>query len=181
MQPLRDLGDPVADLVGPMPYAQMQGLVDALYPRGTNAYMKAGYMRELDDAAIETLTRCHQEVTSPASEIHIHHFGGAVARVEDDETAYGERHAPFVLNILAITHEPGPLDEHIDWAHRLYADIEPSLTGGAYINYLSAEGEERVRAAYGAEKFARLQELKDSYDPTNLFHLNQNIPPSSPT
>jgi FAD/FMN-containing dehydrogenase len=178
MQPLRDLGDPVADLVGPMPYAQMQGLIDALYPRGTNTYMKAGYMRELDDAAIETLTRNHQEATSPASEIHVHHFGGAVARVEDDETAYGERQAPFVLNILAITHEPGPLDEHIDWAQRLYTDIEPSLTGGAYINFLSAEGEERVQAAYGAEKFARLRELKGRYDPTNLFHLNQNIPPS---
>jgi FAD/FMN-containing dehydrogenase len=179
MQPLRDLGDPVADLVGPMPYAQMQGLIDALYPRGTNAYMKAGYLSGLDDHAIGAVTRYHQEATSPASEMHIHHFGGAVARVGQDETAYNERQAPFVLNILAITHEPGPLDEHIEWANRLYSDIEPSLTGGAYINFLSAEGGERVKAAYGAEKFARLQALKDSYDPTNLFHLNQNIPPSS--
>jgi FAD/FMN-containing dehydrogenase len=178
LQPLRDLGDPVADLVGPMPYVQMQSLLDDLYPRGTNAYMKAGYMRDLDDKAIETLVRYHQDATSPASEIHVHDFGGAVARADADETAYGERQAPYVLNIIAMSHEPGGLDTHIDWAHRLYADIESSLTGGAYINFLSAEGEERVRAAYGAEKFDRLRALKDRYDPTNLFHLNQNIPPS---
>ncbi len=178
MQPLRELGDPVADLIGPMPYVQMQSLIDALYPHGTEAYMKAGYLRELDDHAIETAVRHHQDATSPASEIHVHHFGGAVARVAEGETAYGERQAPFVLNIIALTHEPGGLDSHVDWAHRFYAEIEPSLTGGAYINFLSAEGEERVQAAYGAEKFARLQALKDRHDPTNLFHLNQNVPPS---
>ena len=178
LQPFRDLGDPVADLVGPMPYVQMQSLLDDIYPRGTKAYMKAGYMRDLDDKAIETLVRYHQDATSPASEIHVHHFGGAVARADAEETAYGERQAPYVLNIIAMSHEPGGLDTHIDWAHRLYADIEPSLTGGAYINFLSAEGADRVRAAYGAEKFDRLRALKDRYDPTNLFHLNQNIPPS---
>jgi FAD/FMN-containing dehydrogenase len=178
MQPLRDLGDPVADLVGPMPYVQMQSLLDDLYPRGTNAYMKAGYLGDLDDHAIETAIRYHQDATSPASEIHVHHFGGAVARADAEETAYGERQAPYVLNIIAMSHEPGGLDTHIDWAQRLYADIEPSLTGGAYINFLSSEGEDRVRAAYGAEKFDRLRALKDRYDPTNLFHLNQNIPPS---
>jgi FAD/FMN-containing dehydrogenase len=178
MRPLSELGDPVADLIGPMPYVQMQGLIDALWPRGTNAYMKAGYLRELDDAAIETAARFHREATSPASEIHIHHFGGAVARVDAGETAYGERQAPFVLNALAVTHEPGEFDPHVEWAQQLYAEMEPSLTGGAYINFLSAEGEERVRSAYGAEKFARLQALKDRYDPTNLFHLNQNVAPT---
>ena len=140
--------------------------------------MKAGYMRDLDDKAIETLVRYHQDATSPASEIHVHHFGGAVARVDDDETAYGDRQAPYVLNIIAMSHEEGGLDSHVDWAQRLYGEIEPSLTGGAYINFLSAEGKERVQAAYGAEKFARLRALKDRYDPTNLFHLNQNVPPT---
>jgi FAD/FMN-containing dehydrogenase len=178
MQPLRELGEPVADLIGPMPYVQMQGLIDALWPKGTNAYMKAGYLRGLDDDAIETLARFHREATSPASEIHIHHFGGAVARVPDAQSAYGERGAPFVLNALAVTHEPGEFEPHVEWAQELYAAMEPSATGGAYVNFLSAEGEERVKAAYGAEKFARLQTLKDRYDPTNLFHLNQNVAPS---
>ena len=84
-----------------------------------------------------------------------------------------------MLNAIATTHEPGGgLETHIDWAQRFYAEIEPSLTGGAYINFLSSGGEDRVKAAYGAEKFTRLRALKDHYDPTNLFHLNQNIPPS---
>ncbi len=117
--------------------------------------------------------------TSPSSEIHIQHFGGAIARVDEDETAIGERQAPFVLNAIATTHEPGGLETHIDRAERLYAEIEPSLTGGSYINFLSSEGEDRVKAAYGTEKFTRLRALKDRYDPTNLFHLNQNIPASS--
>ena len=178
LQPIRDLGDPVADLVGPMPYVEMQSLLDALWPKGTQAYMKAGYFRELDDHAIETMARFHQNATSPSSEIHIQHFGGAIARVGEDETAHGERQAPFVLNAIATTHEPdGPGDPH-GLGAALYAEIEPSLTGGAYINFLSSEGEDRVQAAYGTEKFARLRALKDRYDPTNLFHLNQNIPPS---
>jgi FAD/FMN-containing dehydrogenase len=178
MQPIRDLGDPVADLVGEMPYVEMQCLLDALWPKGTQAYMKAGYFRELDDHAIETMARFHQNATSPASEIHIQHFGGAIARVGEEESACGERQAPFVLNAIASTHEATGLETHMDWAQRLYAEIEPSLTGGAYINFLSSEGKDRVKAAYGPEKFARLRTLKDRYDPTNLFHLNQNIPPS---
>ncbi|MBA3808836.1 MAG: FAD-dependent oxidoreductase [Solirubrobacterales bacterium] len=178
VEPLRSLADPVADLLGPIPYVALQGLVDALYPKGTRAYMKAGYVRELDDHAIETLTRYHQGATSPRSEIHLHHFGGAVARVPEDQSAYGERHAPYILNMLAMDSETEGFQRHIDWAQQLYAEIEPSLTGGSYINFLSAEGEQRVQAAYGPEKFARLQALKDEYDPTNLFQLNQNIPPS---
>ena len=178
MAPMSELGDPVADLIGPMPYVGMQSLIDALWPHGTKAYMKAGYLSELDDAAIETSARFHQDATSPSSEIHVQHFGGAVARVPEEETAYGERNAPFVLNCIAVSHEPGGIDTHVDWAQRFYAAMEPSLTGGAYINFLSAEGEERVRSAYGPEKYARLQALKDRYDPTNLFRLNQNIAPS---
>lgn len=178
MAPMSELGDPVADLIGPMPYVGMQSLIDALWPHGTKAYMKAGYLSELDDAAIETSARFHQDATSPASEIHIQHFGGAIARVPDDETAYGERQAPFVLNCIAVSHEPGGIETHVDWAQRYYAAMEPSLTGAAYINFLSAEGEDRVKSAYGPEKYARLQALKDRYDPTNLFHLNQNIAPS---
>ena len=177
MQPMRELGDPVADLVGEMPYVQMQSLVDALYPRGTRAYMKAGYISQLDDHAIQTVARHHQSA-APTAEIHLHQFGGEVARIDDDGTAYGDRQSPFILNLIAFAHEDAGWADVVDWAQRLYSDMAPSLTGGAYVNFLSAEGAERVRAAYGEEKFARLQELKDRYDPTNLFRLNQNIPPS---
>jgi FAD/FMN-containing dehydrogenase len=179
MGPLQQLGDPVADLIGPMPYLQMQSLIDALWPHGTQAYMKAGYLRELGEPAIEEMVRFHQSPSSPSSEIHVQHFGGAVARVGEAETAYAERQAPFVLNVVAVSHDESDFDQHVGWAQELYAALEPSLTGGAYINFLSAEGKERVQAAYGAENFARLQALKDRYDPTNLFHRNQNVPPSS--
>jgi FAD/FMN-containing dehydrogenase len=178
MAPLQQLGDPVADLIGPMPFLQMQGMLDGLWPHGTQTYMKAGYLRELDDAAIEAAVSAHRSA-SASSEVHVQHFGGAVARVGEGDTAFAERQAPFVLNVLAVSHEDGGFEQQVDWAQQAYAAFEPSLTGGAYINFLSAEGEERIRDAYGAENFARLQGLKDRYDPTNVFHRNQNIPPSN--
>jgi len=179
VEPLRSIAEPVADLLGPIPYVALQQLVDPLWPKGTRAYMKAGYVRELDDHAIDALVAAHQGATSPSSEIHLHQMGGAFARVPADSAAYAERQAPYVVNALASSHDDDPFDVHIEWARGLYEAIEPSLTGGAYINFLSAEGEQRVQSAYGPEKFARLQALKDEYDPTNLFHLNQNIPPTS--
>ncbi|HEY2716997.1 MAG TPA: FAD-binding oxidoreductase [Solirubrobacterales bacterium] len=178
MAPMKALGDPVADLMGPMPYVQMQGLIDALWPKGTQAYMKAGYMNELGDAAIEAFGRFHQGATSPASEIHIQHLGGAVAR-NGETSAFGERDSKFVLNVCAVSHDGSEFDQHVGWAQETYRGLEPWLTGGVYVNFLSEEGAERVRAAYGEEKFARLQALKDRFDPTNLFHRNQNVPPTT--
>ena len=92
------------------------------------------------------MARFHQNATSPSSEIHIQHFGGAIASVGEDETAHGERQAPFVLNAIATTHEPGGgLETHIDWAQRLYAEIEPSLTAARLLDFLSAEGGDKWR------------------------------------
>lgn len=176
-RPLRELGDPVADLMQARPYVEMQSFIDALRPRGIKAYMKSGYLREVDDELIATVVRGHQSVTSPASEIHVHHLGGAVARVDDQETAIGERQTQYLLNILALSNDSLDFDQHVRWTHELFKEAEPSMTEGAYINFLSAEGDQRVRDAYGA-RLARLQALKDRYDPSNVFHLNQNIPPS---
>jgi FAD/FMN-containing dehydrogenase len=178
-QPLRELGEPIADLMGPMPYVAMQSLLDPLWPPAAHNYFKAGWMRGLDDAAIDTLVRYHQDASSPKSEIHIHQMGGAVGRVPANATAFGDRSAPFLLNIIASTFTSEGYLEAVQWAQDLHAGLEPSLTGGTYVNFLAAEGEDRVRAAYGEDNFARLQYVKDEYDPTNLFRLNQNIPPSS--
>jgi FAD/FMN-containing dehydrogenase len=176
--PLRQLGEPIADLMGPMPYTQMQSLLDPLWGPGASSYMKAGWLSGLNDEAIETLVHHHETISSPKSEIHIHHMGGAVARVPADATAFGDRSAPFLLNVLASTFTSEGYDDAVSWAQELYGAMGPALTGGTYVNFLSAEGPDRVRAAYG-EKYDRLVELKDRYDPTNLFRLNQNIPPSS--
>jgi FAD/FMN-containing dehydrogenase len=178
VQPLKDLGDPVADLMGPLPYVAMQSLIDPLWGPGAHSYMKAGFMGGLDDAAIDTLIRYHQGSVSPKSEIHVHHMGGAVARVPASATAFGDRSAPFLLNVIASTFTADGYDATVAWAQELNASIAPSLTGGSYINFLSAEGDARVRAAYGSN-YDRLVALKDEYDPTNLFRLNQNIAPSA--
>jgi FAD/FMN-containing dehydrogenase len=176
--PLKELGDPVADLMGPIPYVAMQSLIDPLWGPGAHSYMKAGWLGGLDDRAIDALVRYHQAATSPKSEIHVHHMGGAVARVPAAATAFGDRSAPFLLNVIASTFTADGYDGAVAWAQELHGAIGPSLTGGSYVNFLSAEGDERVRAAYGAN-YDRLVELKDEYDPTNLFRLNQNIRPSA--
>ena len=178
VRPLRELGEPVADLMGPLPYVAMQGLVDPLWGPGAHSYMKAGFMGSLDDAAIDTLVSYHQSSVSPKSEIHVQHMGGAVARVPAAATAFGDRSAPFLLNVIASTFTADGYDEAVAWAQALHRAMTPSLTGASYINFLSAEGDDRVRAAYGAN-YDRLVALKDEYDPTNLFRLNQNIRPSA--
>jgi FAD binding domain/Berberine and berberine like len=178
VRPLRGLGDPVADLIGPMPYTAMQSLIDPLWGPGAHSYMKAGWMGGLDDAAIDTLVRYRDEVTSPKTEIHVHHMGWSVARVPADATAFGDRSEPFLLNVLASTFTADGYDDAVSWAQDLYGAMEPALSGGTYVNFLSNEGEERVRDAYGEQKYERLVALKDTYDPTNLFRLNQNIAPS---
>jgi FAD/FMN-containing dehydrogenase len=178
MAPLRELGDPVADLMGPIPYVAMQGLLDAIYPAGVQNYFKAGFVNELSDEAVETLAAHHQGVTSPMSEIHLQHFGGAVARVPEADTAFGDRSAGYVLNVIARSEQADGFDEHVGWARDLYDAMEPFATGGSYVNFMSV-GDDRVREAYGGEKYEQLVALKDRYDPTNLFRLNQNIRPSA--
>jgi Berberine and berberine like len=167
----------VADLFGPMPYVAMQSLIDPLWGPGAHSYMKAGYLRGLDDQAIDALVAQHASVTSPKTEIHIQQLGGAVARVAPDATAFGDRSAPFILNIVAGTFTADGYDEAVDWAQATHAAVAPALTGGTYVNFLSSEGDARVRAAYGPA-YERLAALKDEYDPTNLFSLNQNVKPS---
>jgi FAD/FMN-containing dehydrogenase len=177
LQPLREIATPVADLFGPMPYVAMQSLIDPLWGPGAHSYMKAGYLRGIDDQAIDALVAQHASVTSPKTEIHVQQLGGAVARVAPDATAFGDRSAPFILNIIASTFTADGYDEAVGWAQATHAAVAPALTGSTYVNFLSSEGDARVRAAYGPA-YERLVALKDEYDPTNLFSLNQNVKPS---
>jgi FAD/FMN-containing dehydrogenase len=177
VQPLRDLGDPVVDLMGPMPYVAMQGLLDPLWGPGAHNYFKAGFVKGLDDEAIETIVSHHENISSPKSEIHVHHMGGAVADVPAGATAFGDRSAPFLLNIIGSTFTADGYDDAVGWAKAFHSAMSPSLTGGTYVNFVSDRDEESVHDSYG-DKYDRLVALKDRYDPTNLFRLNQNIPPS---
>jgi hypothetical protein len=178
LAPMRELGDPVADLMGPIPYVAMQSLLDALYPAGGSNYFKAGFMDEISDQSIDTFVEQYGAINSPMSEIHVHHFGGAVRKVSDADSAFGNRSAEFVLNVLGRTPDAGGFDEAVNWAQGCYSALEPYTAGGTYTNFMS-EGDDRLKEAYGQEKYDRLVALKDRYDPTNLFRLNQNVTPSA--
>src|SRR3954454_3767531 len=176
VQPLREFAEPVADLMGPIPYMGLQTLIDPLYAPGSHNYMNAGFLSGLDDTAVDALIASQASVTSPMSEIHVHHVGGAVARVAPNATAFGERDAPFLLNVVARTPGAEGYDEAVRWGREVRDSVGSVLTGGTYVNFATDDGQ--VRAAYG-EKYDRLVALKDEYDPTNLFRLNQNIAPSA--
>ena len=178
---LKEFGTPIADLIGPMRYTGMQSLVDAQWTVGSHNYFKSCSLPGLDDRAIETLLRAHEQMASAEARIQLYHFGGAVARAPRDVTAFGQRDAGFLLNAAARWTDPAESDIHIGWARELHAAMAPFATGGVYVNFLGDEGHERIKAAYGERTYGRLVDLKRSYDPTNFFRLNQNIPPGLPS
>ncbi len=177
LAPLRRFGPPRADVIGPMPYLALQQMFDAGAPAGLRNYWKSGYVRALDDRAIETIVAHASRARSPLTQVHLHQMGGAVARVADDASAFGHRAAPFTLNIVGTWEEPAADDANLMWVRDFWSAIEPA-TAGVYVNFLGEEGDERVRAAYPAAVHARLAALKARYDPGNVFHLNQNVRPS---
>jgi FAD/FMN-containing dehydrogenase len=177
VQPLKDLADPIADLIGEMPYTAMQSLLDALWARGAHNYFRSSYIDAIDDAAIAAMVERHRAVPGPTSEIHLQHFGGAVARVRDDYAAFGDRSAEFVLNVIARTPGAEGFEENVAWARATASALAPVTRPGAYVNFMGDAADDRLAASYGAAKYERLVALKRRYDPVNLFRLNQNIAP----
>jgi FAD/FMN-containing dehydrogenase len=179
VKPLRDLVSPAIDLVGPIPYTALQGMFDASVPKGIHAYWKTEYLRVLSDDALDALIEhaARMKSLSPFSAVHIHHWEGAVKGTDPDATAFAHRDAPYVLNILGLWTAGDDADEHTGWAREFSRAIQPFATGQVYLNFLGDEGEDRIRRAYGADKYARLAVLKKEYDPDNLFRMNQNIKP----
>ena len=159
-----------------MPYTMLQSLLDALWGRGAHNYMRSAYVDELSDAAIEATVGRYQAKPSPYSEIHFHHFGGAVARTGED-AAFGDRSAQYVLNVSARSPDAEGFDANVEWARGTAQALAPVSRDGAYVNFMGDAGDERLRASYGEAKYDRLVALKRRYDPTNLFQLNQNITP----
>jgi FAD/FMN-containing dehydrogenase len=175
LKPLRDLG-PVADQVSEMPYPALQSMLDEGFPSGLNVYWRSDFLKSLPDDAIDTLVDRFKAITSPLSALLIEQFGGAVTRVGADETAFAQRDALFNLAVITRWTDPATASTHIDWARQTSDAMRPYTSGGVYVNYLGSEGADRVRAAYGA-KYDKLVALKQKYDPTNLFKVNQNIQP----
>jgi FAD/FMN-containing dehydrogenase len=175
----RDVAEPVADLLGPMPYMAMQTLIDPLWPKGIQAYFKATNLARLDDELIERLCQQHEAAPGAQCEIHVHQMGGAVARAGDGDTAFSERSMPFVLNVVTGWHEVEQAGAHTQWARDVVDVSAAASTGRAYVNFLGDE--DAARSSYGEDTYARLLALKREYDPTNVFRLNQNIAPDGPS
>ncbi len=178
--PLRELGDPIADLSGPMPYVEAQKLLDEDYPDGWRYYWKSVNISSLSDAVIERLMAHAEAAPSDHSTVDVWYQGGAMGRVRAGETAFGDRSAPYLLGIEANWEEKPEDDEaNVAWARDCVDDMRHFSDGGMYLNFpgFLEEGQEMVRDAYG-ENYQRLVALKNEYDPANLFRMNQNIKPT---
>ena len=177
VKPFRDLG-PVADQVQEMPYPALQSMLDDGFPSGLHVYWRSDFLKGLPDEALDALVDRFQAITSPLSALLIEQFGGAVARVPADETAFAQRDALFNLAIISRWADASTANTHIEWARKTSEAARPFASGGVYVNYLGTEGADRVKAAYGA-KYDKLVAAKQKYDPTNLFSVNQNIQPAA--
>jgi FAD/FMN-containing dehydrogenase len=180
MQPLRELGTPLIDLSGPLPWTAMQSAFDPFFPKKVQLYyLKSRYLSSLDDTTIEAIIPRASNPPQPMVLIAIWHYGGAMSRVGATETAFMGRGAPFLLSVDAVWHNPQDSEEVMAYARGFLDAMESYSPGGLYVNFagLGEEGEKLVQSAYGAN-YARLAALKKKYDPENLFRLNQNIKPT---
>jgi FAD/FMN-containing dehydrogenase len=180
--PLRELGVPIADFSGPIPYVEAQKILDEDYPDGGRYYWKSQNVNGLGDEEIERLIAHAEAAPSDHSTIDVWYQGGAMGRVGASETAFGDRGAPILLGIEANWEEPADDEANVAWARECVADMRRFSGGGAYLNFpgFMEEGQSLMRDAYG-ENYERLAALKDEHDPANLFRLNQNIKPESST
>jgi FAD/FMN-containing dehydrogenase len=178
VRPLREFASPAADMFQPMPYSAAQTMADFLWPRGTYNYWKSNYLKSLSDGAIDTILDFYSKAPSPRTVVVLEHNGhGAMDRVPEDATAFGHRKWPFNIVVTTIWTNAADTDVNIRWTREFWQAMQPFLADDAYVNYLGEVEEEGVRAAYG-RKYERLVALKDKYDPTNFFSMNQNIKPS---
>jgi FAD/FMN-containing dehydrogenase len=176
IQPLRTFGNPVGEFVGILPYVDWQKMFDPLLGPGARNYWKSHNLATLDDGLLDTVIAYAQTLPSPQCEIFIAAIGGATARPAPSAAAYPHRDAQFVMNVHGRWESPADDERCIAWARAFFNASAPFATGGAYVNFLTADEGDRIRSAYG-DNYDRLCRVKRSYDPKNLFRMNQNIQP----
>jgi len=177
LQPIKKFGTPILDSIGPTSYEETNKMLDAGFPRGALNYWKSNFMSELSDQAIDTLVSQFAACPSPMSGLLLEHIHGAATRVGVGETAFPHRREGYNFLVVSEWLDPAENARNIAWARESYDAMRPCFTPGRYVNYLGDDdGEDAVAAAYGPN-YQRLRTLKAKYDPTNLFHLNQNIRP----
>lgn len=176
-KPIRQFGPPALDFVGPLPQPAMQSMFDALYPRGLQWYWRADWVKELSEEAIAQHVKHGSQLPTIFSTMHLYPINGAPQRVGQTDTAFSYRDANWGMVIVGVDPDPANNEHMIAWAKTYWEALHPYTAGGAYINMMMDEGQDRVKAAY-RDNYARLVEIKNKYDPTNLFRVNQNIKPS---
>jgi FAD/FMN-containing dehydrogenase len=174
-RPIREL-NPVFEHLGPMPYPTLQSAFDALYPSGLQWYWKGDFVRELSDKAISLHLQHGANLPTPLSTMHLYPIDGAVHRVGRNDTAFSFRDSLWSQVIVGVDPNPANNERMTAWARAYWEALHPHSAGGAYVNFMMEEGQERIQATYG-DNYERLVEVKSKYDPENLFRINQNIRP----
>jgi FAD/FMN-containing dehydrogenase len=176
LEPFRQVAAPLFELAMPMPYPGIYEMLAEAEKRA-NAVHRSRFLTALDDDAVDAILTAMASPTSPAAMVQIRALGGAMARVPSDATAFAHRDAPVMLLIITPYEDPATEPVHAAWTRALF-DALARNDAGVYSNFLEAEGEARIRAAYPLGTYERLAEIKRRYDPANLFRQNQNIRPS---
>lgn len=175
-KPIRRFKSPALDMVGPIPHPALQSMFDALYPSGLQWYWKADFVRELTDEAIALHVTHGSRLPTMHSTMHLYPVDGAASRPKNSATAWCYRDARWAQVMVGVDPDPANQQKITAWARDYWTALHPHSAGGAYVNFMMDEGDDRIRATYG-KNFARLAKIKKRYDPTNLFRVNQNIKP----
>ncbi len=172
----RQFGPPALDWVGPIPHPALQSMFDAIYPPGDQWYWKADFVNEISDEAIARHVEHGTRLPTGKSTMHLYPIDGAASRVAPDATAWAYRDAKWAEVIVGVSPDPADKERITAWAREYWQALHPYSAGGAYVNFMMEEGDERIRATYRGN-YDRLAAVKRTYDPTNLFRVNQNIAP----
>jgi len=176
--PIRSqFGPPALDWVGPIPHPALQSMFDGLYPTGDQWYWKADFVKEIPDEAVDIHVQFAEQLPTGKSTMHLYPIDGVASRVAKDATAWNYRDANWGMVMVGVSPDPADNEHMIEWTRSYWSALHPYSAGGAYVNMMMEEGEDRVHASYG-EHYDRLAALKGKYDPNNLFRVNQNIKPA---
>jgi hypothetical protein len=175
-KPMRTLGQPLLDHVGPAPFPAVQSLFDALFVPGLQWYWRADNFAELNDEAIARHVEHGSKLPTMLSTMHLYPLNGAAQRVGKNDTAYSFREALFAEVIVGVDPDPANADKITTWCKDYWDALHPYSAGGAYVNFMMDEGQDRIQAAF-RDNYSKLAAIKKKYDPTNFFRVNQNIRP----
>jgi FAD/FMN-containing dehydrogenase len=174
---MRNVGKPALDAVGPMPFPVLQSLFDGLYPPGLQWYWRADFFKEITDASIDVHSSYAEKLPTGHSTMHMYPINGAVHRLNNKDTAFNYRDSNWAGVIVGVDPDPSNKEKITRWTKEYFEALHPHSSGGAYVNFMMEEGQDRVRAAF-RDNYDHLAAVKKQYDPSNFFRVNQNIKPA---